>query len=85
MKLKTIRFYNNEGEKMTSLYLLDDENVEIKQYSFYNKKDEIKAQKVLEESLTNLPYLLEEIYEMGKNGIPLEFSEKSIDISELGA
>lgn len=81
MKLKILKFYNDENEKMTSIFLLNDKNVEKKQFSFYNKKDEIKAQQILEDSIKNLPDFLKEIYEMGKNNIPLEFSESDINIS----
>lgn len=78
MKLKTLRFYNNEGEKMASIFLLNDDNSEVKQFSFYNKKEEIKAQKELEDSIRDISSFIKEVYEMGKNGIELDFSEQEI-------
>lgn len=82
MKLKTLKFLNKEeNEKMIALFLLNDENIEIEHLSFYNKKDEIKAQKDLSESLENLSSFIKEIYEMGKNGVPLEFSSENIEVN----
>ncbi len=82
MKLKTLKFLNKEeNEKMIALFLLNDENIEIKHLSFYNKKEEVKAQKDLSESLENLNSFIKEIYEMGKNGIPLEFSSENIEVN----
>jgi len=82
MKLKTLKFLNKEeNEKMIALFLLNDENIEIEHLSFYNKKEEIKAQKDLSESLENLSSFIKEIYEMGKNGIPLEFSSENIEVN----
>ena len=52
MKLKTLKFINKEdNEKMIALFLLNDENIEMKHFSFYNKEQEIKAQKDLSASL----------------------------------
>lgn len=81
MKLKTLKFYNDEDEKMTTLFLLDDENREYKHISLYNKKEEIEAQKELEDSMKNITDFIKEIYEMGKNGVELEFSEKDIFVN----
>lgn len=82
MKLKTLKFLNKEeNEKMIALFLLNDENIEIEHLSFYNKKEEIKAQKDLNESLENLSSFIKEIYEMGKNGVPLEFSSENIEVN----
>ena len=82
MKLKTLKFLNKEeNEKMIALFLLNDENIEIEHLSFYNKKEEIKAQKDLSESLENLNTFIKKIYEMGKNGVPLEFSSENIEVN----
>lgn len=82
MKLKTLKFLNKEeNEKMIALFLLNDENIEIEHLSFYNKKEEVKAQKDLSESLENLSSFIKEIYEMGKNGVPLEFSSENIEVN----
>lgn len=82
MKLKTLKFINKEdNEKMVALFLLNDENIEIKHFSFYNKEQEIKAQKDLSDSLDNINSFIKEIYEMGKNGIPLEFSSENISVN----
>lgn len=82
MKLKTLKFINKEdNEKMAALFLLNDENIEIKHFSFYNKEQEIKAQKDLSDSLDNINSFIKEIYEMGKNGVPLEFSSENISVN----
>lgn len=82
MKLKTLKFINKEdNEKMVALFLLNDENIEIKHFSFYNKEQEIKAQKDLSDSLDNINSFIKEIYEMGKNGVPLEFSSENISVN----
>lgn len=82
MKLKTLKFVNKEeNEKMVALFLLNDENIEIEHFSFYNKEQEIKAQKDLSDSLDNISSFIKEIYEMGKNGVPLEFSSENISVN----
>ena len=81
MKLKTLKFINKEdNEKMIALFLLNDENIEMKHFSFYNKEQEIKAQKDLSNSLENISSFIKEVYEMGKNGVPLEFSSENIEL-----
>lgn len=81
MKLKTLKFINKEdNEKMIALFLLNDENIEMKHFSFYNREQEIKAQKDLSSSLENISSFIKEVYEMGKNGIPLEFSSENIEV-----
>ena len=83
MKLKTLKFINKEdNEKMIALFLLNDENIEIKHLSFYNKEQEIKAQKDLSNSLENISSFIKEVYEMGKNGVPLEFSSENIEVGD---
>ena len=83
MKLKTLKFINKEdNEKMIALFLLNDENIEMKHFSFYNKEQEIKAQKDLSNSLENISSFIKEVYEMGKNGVPLEFSSENIEVGE---
>ena len=83
MKLKTLKFINKEdNEKMIALFLLNDENIEMKHFSFYNKEQEIKAQKDLSASLENISSFIKEVYEMGKNGVPLEFSSENIEIGD---
>ena len=83
MKLKTLKFINKEdNEKMIALFLLNDENIEMKHFSFYNKEQEIKAQKDLNNSLENISSFIKEVYEMGKNGVPLEFSSENIEVGE---
>lgn len=81
MKLKTLKFINKEdNEKMIALFLLNDENIEMKHFSFYNREQEIKAQKDLSSSLENISSFIKEVYEMGKNGVPLEFSSENIEV-----
>ena len=81
MKLKTLKFINKEdNEKMIALFLLNDENIEMKHFSFYNKEQEIKAQKDLSASLENISSFIKEVYEMGKNRVPLEFSSENIEV-----
>lgn len=83
MKLKTLKFINKEdNEKMIALFLLNDENIEMKHFSFYNKEQEIKAQKDLSNSLENISSFIKEVYEMGKNGVPLEFSSENIEVGD---
>ena len=81
MKLKTLKFINKEdNEKMIALFLLNDENIEMKHFSFYNREQELKAQKDLSNSLENISSFIKEVYEMGKNGVPLEFSSENIEV-----
>ena len=81
MKLKTLKFINKEdNEKMIALFLLNDENIEMKHFSFYNKEQEIKAQKDLSASLENISSFIKEVYEMGKNRVTLEFSSENIEV-----
>lgn len=83
MKLKTLKFINKEdNEKMIALFLLNDENIEMKHFSFYNKEQEIKAQKDLSASLENISSFIKEVYEMGKNGVQLEFSSENIEVGD---
>ena len=83
MKLKTLKFINKEdNEKMIALFLLNDENIEMKHFSFYNREQEIKAQKDLSNSLENISSFIKEVYEMGKNGVPLEFSSENIEVGD---
>ena len=41
MKVKTTNFISPTNEKMTVVFILDDDNAEIDRYSFYNEQREI--------------------------------------------
>lgn len=80
MKVKTTNFISPTNEKMTVVFILDDENAEIDRYSFYNEQREIIIAPELKESIERLPELLQKIYNSGLNNENIEFITDNISV-----
>lgn len=80
MKVKTTNFLSSENEKMTVLFILDDNDMEIDRLSFYNKQSELSMSSELEKSLDRLPELLMKIYNSGLNHENIEFITDNISV-----
>ncbi len=80
MKIKTTNFISPTNEKMTVVFILDDENAEIDRYSFYNEQREISISPELKESIERLPELLQKIYNSGLNNENIEFITDNISV-----
>ena len=80
MKVKTTNFISPTNEKMTVVFILDDENAEIDRYSFYNEQREISIAPELKESIERLPELLQKIYNSGLNNENIEFITDNISV-----
>ena len=80
MKVKTTNFISPTNDKMTVVFILDDENAEIDRYSFYNEQREISIAPELKESIERLPELLQKIYNSGLNNENIEFITDNISV-----
>ena len=80
MKVKTTNFISPTNEKMTVVFILDDNNAEIDRYSFYNEQREINIAPELEESIERIPELLQKIYNSGLNNENVEFTTDNIAV-----
>ena len=80
MKVKTTNFISPTNEKMTVVFILDNENAEIDRYSFYNEQREISIAPELKESIERLPELLQKIYNSGLNNENIEFITDNISV-----
>lgn len=80
MKVKTTNFLSSENEKMTVLFILDDNDMEIDRLSFYNKQSELSMSSELGKSLDRLPELLMKIYNSGLNHENIEFITDNISV-----
>lgn len=80
MKVKTTNFISPTNEKMTVVFILDDNNAEIDRYSFYNEQREISIAPELEESIERIPELLQKIYNSGLNNENVEFITDNIAV-----
>lgn len=80
MKVKTTNFISPTNEKMTVVFILDDDNAEIDRYSFYNEQREISIAPELKESIERLPELLQKIYNSGLNNENIEFITDNISV-----
>ena len=58
----------------------DTKNTYYSSLVTYDKS--LKAQKDLSNSLENISSFIKEVYEMGKNGVPLEFSSENIEVGD---
>ena len=77
MKVKTTNFISPTNEKMTVVFILDDDNAEIDRYSFYNEQREIS---IAPELIERLPELLQKIYNSGLNNENIEFITDNISV-----
>lgn len=77
MNIKVSNFVGNE-EQLTTIFILDDNNAEIKRYSFYNTPREMEMEPELRESFNDLPNLLKMIYNSGRKNEQLDFSTETI-------
>lgn len=80
MKVKTTNFISPTNEKMTVVFILDNDNAEIDRYSFYNEQREISIAPELKESIERLPELLQKIYNSGLNNENIEFITDNISV-----
>lgn len=80
MKVKTTNFISPTNEKMTVVFILDDNNAEVDRYSFYNEQREISIAPELEESIERIPELLQKIYNSGLNNENIEFITDNIAV-----
>ena len=74
------RFWPKIGVKMTVLFILDDNDMEIDRLSFYNKQSELSMSSELGKSLDRLPELLMKIYNSGLNHENIEFITDNISV-----
>lgn len=82
MKVKTTNFINPEDEeKLTVVFILDDDDNEIERYSFYNEKREMSIEPELKTSLDRLPNLLHMIYNSGVKQENVEFITEDLMVN----
>lgn len=74
MNIKTTKFISPENEKLTVIFILDDDGSEIERYSFYNEPIKLEIEPELERSIEKLPELLYKIYRSGLNGENINFT-----------
>ena len=79
MKLHSITYHEND-ETMLVVHLQDDSNKDILVLPFYHKKEDIEKEKRLEDSITLLPKLLEDLYNAGLKQDKIEFVKENIDV-----
>jgi hypothetical protein len=80
MKIKITNFLSSDNEKMTVLFILDDNDAEIDRYSFYNEPRELDMSSELSKSLDRLPELLMKTYNSGLNQEHIEFITDEISV-----
>lgn len=80
MKVKTTNFLSSDNEKMTVVFILDDNDAEVDRYSFYNKPQESNMSSELSLSLERLPELLQKVYNSGVNQENIEFITDNITV-----
>lgn len=80
MKIKVTNFLSSENEKMTVLFILDDDDAEVDRFSFYNEPRESSMSSELGKSLDRLPELLMKIYNSGLNQENIEFITDEISV-----
>lgn len=78
MTVKTTNFCSPEGEKLTVVFILDDDNAELARYSFYNEPREMEINTELKTSIDKLPELLKQIYHSGINRETVEFINEDL-------
>jgi hypothetical protein len=82
MEIKTLNFLSgNPREKLSCIFILDDNNVELKKMTFYNDEKDIVMEPELAKTIDSLPSFLEYIYKMGKDGVKINFTKSDIEIS----
>ena len=78
MTVKTTNFTSPEGEKLTVVFILGDDNQEIERYSFYNEPRELEINTELKTSIERLPELLQKIYNSGLKHEAIEFNSEDL-------
>ena len=69
MEIKTLNFLNgNPREKLTCVFVLDDNNVELDKLTFYDEDKDVVLAPELAQTIDKLPKFLEYVYNMGKDG-----------------
>lgn len=80
MKIKTTNFTSSENEKMTVIFILDDDGLEMDRFTFYNKPDELSISSELKTTIERLPELMRKIYNSGLNKEHIEFITDNISV-----
>ena len=81
MTVKTINFVSgNPREKLACVFVLDDNNTELKKMSFYNDDKDVVMEPELAQTIDSLPEFLEYIYNMGKDGVKVDFITSDIEV-----
>lgn len=69
-----------EKESMLFIILVDDEGNEIKKYPIYINEEMTKKLPILKETYSDLPSLIEMVYNSGKNNEKLEILSEKIEL-----
>lgn len=80
MKIKTTNFTSSENEKMTVIFILDDDGSEMDRFTFYNKPEELSISSELKTTIERLPELMRKIYNSGLNKEYIEFITDNISV-----
>ena len=81
MTVKTINFVSgNPREKLACVFVLDDNNTELKKMSFYNDDKDVAMEPELAQTIDSLPAFLEYIYNMGEDGVKVDFITSDIEV-----
>lgn len=81
MKIKTTNFISPENERLTVFFVLNDDDSEIKRYSFYNEPRELNISPELETSISEFPDFLKMIYNSGLKNEEIEFITEDLTVS----
>lgn len=80
MKIKTMNFISKSNEKLTTIFILDNNDNEVERYSFYNEPREIKIYPELEKSIDNISYLLHMVYNSGLKQEKIDFINENLNV-----
>ena len=80
MKIKTTHFTSEANERLTVVFVFDDNDAEVKRYTYYNEPKEIKIQPELEQTQLELSQLLKMIYNSGLNNENVIFEEETLKV-----
>ena len=81
MTVKTTNFISPEGERLTVVFILGDDNQEIERYSFYNEPRELEINTELKTSIERLPELLQKVYNSGLKHEKVEFNNEELVVN----
>lgn len=81
MEIKTLNFKSgNPREKLACVFVLDNNNAELKKMTFYNDDKDVEMEPELAQTIDKLPEFLEYIYNMGRDGVEVDFTTQNIEI-----